>query len=185
MSKKHIKSKTFRILGLLYFHAIAIDLMKRAEQLQLEYQIATDLSDLLPEERRLLLRAKKAAQNAYAPYSQFRVGAALEWEDGTYFEGANHENAVFPAGACAEQVALFAASAHRPGLRINRLAISVAKEKVNKPVPPCGICRQVILEQENKQQSPIQLILQGYTGDIYLLPSIKPLLPLRFDADFL
>lgn len=159
--------------------------MKRAKQLQLDYEIATDLDDLSSAERHLLLRAKEAALRAYAPYSQFRVGAALEWEDGRYFEGANHENAVFPAGACAEQVALFAAAVQRPGLAIKRLAISVAKEKVTKPVPPCGICRQVILEQENKQGSPIQLILQGASGDIYLLSSIKPLLPLRFDADFL
>lgn len=161
--------------------------MKRRQTLRAEYLIADTVQDLTQAEQQLLQRAKAAALRAYAPYSKFRVGAALEWADGQCLEGANHENAVFPAGCCAEQVALFAASTQRPGVAIRRLAISVASEqgKVAVPVPPCGNCRQVILEQELKQKSPIELILQGDSGPIYLLQSIKDIFPLRFNADFL
>lgn len=146
------------------------------------YEEYDNQSDLIAEDRNLLGHAKEALKNAYAPYSQFNVGAAILLENGKIVTGNNQENMAFPSGLCAERVAIFAASAENPGVAIKAIAISAHSEifPVHSPVPPCGACRQAIIEYEMHQKMRIRIILQGDTGKIYVIDSLESLLPLSF-----
>ena len=126
--------------------------------------------------------AEKASKDAYAPYSGFNVGAALELDNGEVVIGNNQENASFPAGICAERVAIFAASAQHPGRSVRAIAIIANSEKVEllEPVPPCGICRQVVAEYEAEQNAPIRVILSAPNGPVHIFSSMKDLLPFHF-----
>ncbi len=139
------------------------------------------------EDQMLLEQADIAQKGSYSPYSNFRVGAAILLKDGTVIQGSNQENASFPAGLCAERVALFYAGANFPNQTIKTIAISAAaaKVEVKKPAGPCGSCRQAILEYEVKQNSPITILMKGQSGPIYKCGSIADLLPLSFDHTFL
>ena len=99
--------------------------------------------------------------------------------------GANQENASFPLCMCAEQVVLGNFSANHPHETIEKLAITIKSNGKlhNLPVSPCGACRQTILEYEIRQKSPIQIILQGESGPIYVIDGIRSLLPLTFEGD--
>ena len=134
----------------------------------------------------LLARAQVAARSAYAPYSQYYVGAALLLDDGRVVTGNNQENAAYPSGLCAERVALFAAGAQGGSQEIAAIAIAAynASGFTPKPVSPCGACRQVLLEYEKRQQKPIRIILSG-AGNSYIAPSAVSLMPLYFDSSFL
>lgn len=145
-----------------------------------------DSPELLPEdEQRLLHEAIHAKNNAYAPYSQFRVGAALLMENGLIIHGNNQENMAYPSGLCAERVAFFAAGANYPGMPIYKVAITAASEKFpsDHPIAPCGACRQAMLEYEMNQQSPITLIMRGTTGKVYRISGIRQLLPIYFHEE--
>ncbi len=135
-----------------------------------------------------LLRAARASiAGSYAPYSGFRVGAAIRLETGEISIGSNQENASFPSGLCAERVAVFQAGARFPGVVMDTLAV-VARAPDNGlqvPAAPCGNCRQALLEYEHRQKSPIRVLLQSGDGPIYECPSIRDLLPLGFDPGFL
>jgi cytidine deaminase len=146
-----------------------------------------DVSSLKREERRLLEKASEASKNAYAPYSGFNVGAAVELEDGTIIIGNNQENAAYPSGLCAERVAIFSAGAQHPDKKIKSVAITAfsGKVKVSSPIAPCGACRQVIAEYEKRNQAPIRLILKGEEGVIITIESASSLLPLIFDRSSL
>jgi len=142
--------------------------------------------DELPDvEKKLLNDAKAVARNAYAPYSEFQVGAAVLMENGKVVTGTNQENAAYPSGLCAERVAVFAASSQNPGVAIKALALTAhySKTIVDAPVTPCGACRQVIAEYEHLFKSPIKLILSGETGKIIVFDSVEPLLPFSFTSD--
>jgi len=144
--------------------------------------------DVLPEEDRILLEhAIVARGSAYAPYSKFKVGAALRLESGEITIGSNQENASFPSGLCAERVAVFQAGARYPGVVMESLAISAKGQQSNSDLPaaPCGNCRQSIHEYEFKQKKPIRIILQNGDGPVYILNSMADLLPLGFDTSFL
>ena len=132
-------------------------------------------------------KAQQARDNAYAPYSHFKVGAAVELANGTIVTGNNQENAAFPSGLCAERVAVFAAAANHPGERILHLALTVRSghREIVTPTPPCGACRQSLAEYEVKQGHPISLYFMGDTGKVVKANSIKDLLPLIFDSSFL
>ena len=138
--------------------------------------------ELKPHDRDLLSRAKEALKNAYAPYSQYYVGAAILLENGKIFSGSNQENMAFPSGLCAERVAIYAAAANNPGIAIKTIAISAHSEKfpVIEPVSPCGSCRQAMIEYEMYQKQNIRIILQGDTGKIFVIGSVESLLPLSF-----
>ncbi|HZF99909.1 MAG TPA: cytidine deaminase [Chitinophagales bacterium] len=152
---------------------------------ELNYNIKVCQPGELPEVyQKLLAKARQVVEHAYAPYSQFHVGAAVLLEDGTVVIGANQENASYPVGVCAERVAITSASAQHPRVPVKAVAISVKGKNivVNTPVSPCGICRQTILEYELTQKKDIELILQGEIGDVYWVPSAKTLLPLYFSG---
>lgn len=132
-------------------------------------------------------KAQEARETAYAPYSHFMVGAALQLETGEIITGSNQENAAFPSGLCAERVAVFHAGATYPGVTITTMALTVRslQKEVNVPTPPCGACRQSLAEYEVKQESPIAIFFMGETGKVVKANSIKDLLPLVFDSSFL
>ncbi len=137
----------------------------------------------LPEADAILLnKAHEAAQKAYAPYSRFKVGAALLLENGEIIQGNNQENSSYPVGSCAERTALFYASARYPDIKIKAIAITA---DTHEPIPPCGMCRQAMLEYETKQQNCIPVIMGGKTGKIWKINSVSSLLPLQFDPHHL
>lgn len=136
----------------------------------------------LPQvEQDLVNKAKEATYNAYANYSHFYVGAALLLKNGTTFIGANQENAAFPSGLCAERSAIFGAQSQHPDQAITTLAIAARNDNgfLREPTPPCGACRQVVLEMEDRYKQPVKILLYGTDG-VYCVDSIKDLLPLSF-----
>jgi cytidine deaminase len=158
--------------------------MKKKEII-LSYEIYADLSELSAADAVLLEQAKKTTSLAYAPYSHFHVGAVARMSNGELITGTNQENASFPTGICAERVLLSAASSVYPGESIDTLAISYIgqREKSNAPVAPCGVCRQSLVEFEQRYKKPIRLILGGMEGEIFIFNSVKSLLPLEFSGD--
>ena len=140
--------------------------------------------ELTADDRELVERAIKATENAYAPYSNFYVGAAIRLQDGTIFTGANQENAAFTSGTCAERATLFAAQSQRPDQPISTIAIAArnAAGLLKQPIPPCGQCRQALLEMEDRYKKPLRLLLYGTDG-IYVINSVKDILPLTFVGD--
>ena len=139
-------------------------------------------AELLPENAALIEAARTAIDNAYAPYSNFKVAAAVLLANGKVLTGTNQENASYPAGICAEGTALSAAASAFPGVAVKKMAITIkrASSPVDHPLAPCGICRQRILEYETRFNTNIEIILMGETGEIYSVASIKDLLPLNF-----
>lgn len=150
-----------------------------------EYLSYPDSTALSSEDQQLLQEARGVTAKAYAPYSQFNVGAVMLLENGELVRGTNQENASFPAGICAERVALSAAASLYPGIAVNTIAISYhnLNGSSDTPISPCGICRQSLAEQENRQAQPIRLIMGGQTGQVFVLQTAKHLLPLGFSAD--
>lgn len=141
------------------------------------------LEDLDAESKYLVHKAKEATQQAYAPYSRFRVGAALMLENGTMVPGANQENAAYPLCMCAERVALYTAAVLHPGKRITKMAV-VAQKKNHKELAEatcCGACRQVLLEFEYRQQAPIAIVMLGPDLKWVKCTSAASLLPLHFN----
>ena len=137
-------------------------------------------AELSKEDRRLRDAAIAAAKRAYAPYSQFHVGAAVLLEDMSVIEGNNQENIAYPSGLCAERVALFTAGATFPEKPVRAIAIAALKKgKMQPMITPCGGCRQVMLETEQRYGQPIRILLCGRDETI-LVPSVKVLLPLSF-----
>lgn len=139
------------------------------------------------EDRELIDEARKATAGSYAPYSKFNVGAAVRLADGTIVSGNNQENAAYPSGLCAERTTLFWANAQYPNMAVDTLVIAACNEQgeLERPISPCGACRQVILEVEKRYNRPMRIILYG-KNEIYLIEDgVKALLPLCFDSDFL
>ena len=152
---------------------------------QFSYEIYNSAADLEPADASLLEKAKEATRDAYAPYSRFRVGAAATLDNGEIVTGSNQENASFPAGICAERVLMSTASSLYPGIPIHTLAISYYNENglSEKPISPCGICRQSLQEFEQRTGKPIRLLLGGEKGPVYIIPQAGLLLPFAFTAD--
>ena len=132
----------------------------------------------------LMAHAMAIREMAYAPYSHFKVGAALLLENGIVVTGNNQENAAYPSGMCAERVAIWSAGAQYPDKKILKMAITARSEnhRLEQPIPPCGACRQAIAEYEIKQESPIEIYFMGEIGKIYKSDSLHDLLPLIFDS---
>lgn len=149
-------------------------------KLETDYDFCS-LEELDSRERMAVEKAREATRNSYAPYSHFHVGAAVLLGNGKIVIGANQENAAFPSGLCAERTAVFAAQANYPDEPILVLAIAAsdANGLRHRPVSPCGACRQVILEIEDRYKQPVEILLSGLDG-IYRFKTVKDLLPLSF-----
>ena len=130
----------------------------------------------------LLQKAQKACENAYAPYSNFYVGAAILLENGEVITGTNQENAAYPSGLCAERTAIFWTGANHPNELIEAIAITARRKADTQyiAVTPCGACRQALLEYEMKQDKPIKVILEGGEGESIVFDSLASLLPMKF-----
>lgn len=138
--------------------------------------------ELPPDDRRLLELAREATERSYAPYSHFRVGAAILLDNGEIITGANQENVAYPSGTCAERSACFYAHARYPEARFVKIAIAARGtdgEFVADPVAPCGACRQALLEYETLAGHDVRVLLVG-RDKVYILPSVRSTLPLAF-----
>lgn len=140
--------------------------------------------ELSEQDRQLIDAAKQATEHSYAPYSNFHVGAAALLANGTIITGTNQENAAYPSGLCAERTALFYAGSSYPDTAVVALAIAAYTDGTftRNPIAPCGACRQVMLEVENRHQHPIRTLLYGTEGIYIIEEGIRQLLPLTFDA---
>jgi cytidine deaminase len=155
--------------------------------LETHLEVYDAVAELPTEIQQLMSKAQQARENAYAPYSSFMVGAALQLETGELITGNNQENAAFPSGLCAERVAIFHAGAMHPDMRVVQIALTVRslKHTVETPTPPCGACRQSLAEYEVKQKSAIAIYFMGEKGKVVKAASVKDLRPLIFDSSFL
>jgi len=153
--------------------------------IHIAYDIYEDIRELPAVDAALLAAARDAVRGAHAPYSHFRVGAAVRLAGDKVVQGSNQENASFPLGLCAERVALAAASALYPQEAVEAIAVSYVNGSAasDVPVSPCGICRQVLAEYEAKGGKPIRVILGGQEGPVYVLTGATQLLPLSFSSD--
>ncbi len=142
--------------------------------------------ELNDTDKLLVDKAKEQTQNAYAPYSTFQVGAAIELDNGVIIGGNNQENAAYPSGLCAERVAMFYANAQYPNTAVNTIAIAGYTKGafLNLPITPCGSCRQVLLETETRFEKDIRVILYG-SDEIFIINNVKQLLPLCFEKSSL
>ena len=137
-------------------------------------------------EKSLIDAAKEATSNAYAPYSNFHVGAALLLENGKIVTGNNQENAAYPSGLCAERTAVFYANAQYPDQKIEAIAVAAYYngQFTDDLISPCGSCRQVLLEVESRYNSPVKILLYK-NGEVYMADSMSSLMPLSFTKDAL
>lgn len=140
-------------------------------------------AELQVSELFLLDEALKATEKAYAPYSDFHVGAALLLEDGTIVHGCNQENSAYPSGLCAERVAFFTAGIQHTGKKITGLAITARSGRHNDsgPAVPCGACLQVLREVEKRQEALIPVLLKGSGNVVWKAPGLVHFLPFSFD----
>ncbi|WP_353778950.1 cytidine deaminase [Winogradskyella sp. 3972H.M.0a.05] len=150
-------------------------------------EVYDSLNELPSDVQELMQKAVEARDTAYAPYSNFTVGAALLLDNGEIVSGSNQENASYPSGLCAERTAIYYAGARFPNEKIIRMAITAsAKDKETKsPIPPCGACRQAISEYEVKQNSAIEIYFMGKVGKVAKSDSLSNLLPFIFDKTVL
>ena len=153
------------------------------KEIKIAYTEYTSLDELNPQDRTIVDSAIEATASAYAPYSNFQVGAAVRFEDGEIIKGSNQENAAYPSGICAERTALFYASANRPNVPMNALAIAAAQKGklIPNPVAPCGACRQVMIQYQLKSGCPMKVVLIG-AEKIYEFDNVEALLPFVFDS---
>ncbi|MBP7506306.1 MAG: cytidine deaminase [Prolixibacteraceae bacterium] len=150
-------------------------------EINIKYTVFSSIEEMNEDDVILLENARAASNNSYSPYSNFSVGAAVKLSNGKIIKGSNQENAAYPAGLCAERVALFYAASDNPNDSVVSLAISARKggEIVTGPISPCGSCRQVIKETEVRFGNKIRILLDG-SDCIYLISGIENLLPLSF-----
>jgi cytidine deaminase len=156
-----------------------------------ERQISTKivfcaLEELSKTEKMLVEKAKEVSNKAYAPYSNFKVGAACLLENGVVVTGNNQENAAYPSGLCAERTVLFYANANYPDIPVVVMAVAAQNSAgfIPEPIAPCGSCRQVLLESENRYEHRMKLILYG-SKNIAVFEKAADTLPLSFSMDSL
>jgi cytidine deaminase len=154
----------------------------KTKKLHISFQSFSSLNELSETDQKLVAKAISACSNAYAPFSNFQVGAALLLENKKIVIGSNQENSAYPSGLCAERVALFHAGAQYPGVAIVTLVITARspQKKLKAVVTPCGACRQVMAESANRQKKPFNVILVGEDGQGYIFGSVYDLLPFSF-----
>ena len=152
------------------------------KETHISYEYFNNNAELNDIEQKLFAKAKEARENAYAPYSNFLVGCSVLLENGEIYTGNNQENAAYPSGLCAERVALFYANAQFPDIAVRAIAIAAfsGENFVASPITPCGSCRQVILESENRFGNKISIYMYG-TECINHIEDAGQLLPLKFE----
>ena len=157
----------------------------KESKFEFSYEVYTDISELNERDAWLLTEARNITEQAYAPYSKFHVGVVAILENGKTVAGTNQENASYPVGICAERVLLGNAATLYPNISIDTIAISFDSKEVpsDHPISPCGMCRQALLEYEIRTGKPIRLILAGQSGKIYVVKTIKFLLPFAFTPE--
>lgn len=155
--------------------------------IETELEVYESVSDLPKDIQLLMNKAQEARIDAYAPYSLFKVGAAILMESGAIVTGNNQENAAFPSGLCAERVAAFYAGSQYPKETFQVMALTAGslKHETNIPIPPCGACRQSLAEYEVNQGKPLPIYFMGTSGKVVKAKSVKDLLPLIFDSSYL
>jgi cytidine deaminase len=160
--------------------------MKKLE-IKTQITIFDSIDELPVSVKDLMDKAIEAKQKAYAPYSKFKVGAALLLENGKIITGNNQENAAYPSGMCAERVAIWKASSEFPDQKILKLAISASSSSqiLSEPVAPCGGCRQTLSEYELRQKDKVEVYFMGEVGEVIKMNSLLDLLPIAFDKNFL
>lgn len=151
------------------------------------FKVYEGLSELPNDIQNLMQSAIETRENAYAPYSKFKVGAAILLDNNEVVVGSNQENASYPSGLCAERTAIYYVGAKYPNAKILKMAITASSQNqvTDSPIPPCGACRQSISEYEIKQNQPIEIYFMGATGKVVKSNSLANLLPLGFDRSFL
>jgi len=154
------------------------------KKFEFEYNVYDDISELDKSGIFLLNKARSVTAKAYAPYSNFFVGAAAILENGETVVGTNQENASYPVGICAERVLLGNAATMHPNIAIDTMAISYDSKtlKSDHPISPCGMCRQALIEYETRTTKPIRLILSGQQGKIIIVKTVSSLLPFAFTS---
>lgn len=158
----------------------------KQEKFQFTYSVYDDISEMDQQDASLLAKARKVTAQAYAPYSNFFVGAAAITGSGDVVTGTNQENASFPVGMCAERSLLASAATLFPGQALETIAISYHNKNENatsdRPISPCGMCRQALQEYETRGKKPLRVILSGQSGKIYVVESTSQLLPFAFTS---
>lgn len=156
----------------------------KIQEVKFNMKVYDSLGEMDEEDATLLSRARSVTQFAYAPYSNFQVGAYAKLVNGETVSGNNQENASYPAGICSERVLMSVASTLFPGVGIDTIAISYhnLNGKSDHPVSPCGICRQSFAEFQMRTGHPIRIILSGMEGQVLLIEDVANLLPLGFGA---
>lgn len=151
-------------------------------KIESDFTVYSSISELPKEVKSLMKDAVEARKKAYAPYSKFKVGAAILLDNNKIVTGSNQENASYPSGLCAERTAIYYAGAKYPEAKINVIAITAASQThtTSKPIPPCGACRQAISEYEIKQDSSIEIYFMGEKGEVVKSDSLANLLPFVF-----
>jgi len=157
----------------------------KQQEIGIKMNVYESDGELNPDDKDLLDKARKETEKSYAPYSNFKVGAAALLNNGKFVTGSNQENASYPAGICAERVLMSVAASLYPETGIKTIAISYhnLNGKSDHPISPCGICRQSFFEFQERTKSPVRILLSGMTGEVYELGNAVDLLPLVFSAN--
>jgi len=157
----------------------------KEKKFEFSFDVYDSIEELNANDKQLLIEARNVTDQAYAPYSNFHVGAAARLSNNKIVTGTNQENASYPIGICAERVLLSAVSSLYPGVPIEAMAVSYQSKKVKSdhPISPCGMCRQALQEFEGRTSTRIRLILGGLEGKVYVIRSASQLLPLAFTSE--
>jgi cytidine deaminase len=157
------------------------------KEIKINFEVIPSYQQLNDIEKTLFDKAKIIREQAYAPYSNFFVGCALLLENGEIITGSNQENAAYPSGLCAERTTIFWTSANYPNVKIKKIFVIGGPKDIlsSTPIPPCGGCRQSILEYEAKQKEVIEIYFASPNGEIIKTKSVRDLLPFSFDGTFL
>ncbi len=179
------KNEEVKLNGKIVFLKLNNEIMLE-KSFVISYREASSIEELESDDAFLVAKAREASQDAWAPYSKFRVGAAVRLVNGQVLFANNQENAAYPSGLCAERVALFYANARYPDQPVEAIAVSASASNiwVSQPVKPCGACLQSMNECENRFGNPIRVLLDG-AECILIIDGIRNLLPFRFDKNSL
>lgn len=149
----------------------------------IEFEEYTNINEANAEINGLIDKAIEATSTAYAPYSLFKVGAAVRLNTGQLISGSNQENIAYPSGLCAERVAMFSAAAQHPEAIIEAIAVTASHDFENSEevFSPCGACRQVMAEFEQRSGKEIEIVINSPDGKIRVFKGVKQLLPFSFN----